>query len=411
MKRPFLVFFISLFLLNITIFPVIPVSKVKDRIEKIGFLTFKSPVDLKYMTGSAFRSYIRDYFKNTYPSTTSEKESKFLYLMGFFKSEKSVNDLRKRVIENNAGGLYDERKKKLLIIIDHMDSDPVYQLILVHELRHALQDQYYNIASLLGDTSDFDDRKLAVTAALEGDAMLLMTQYAEKYTPFPVSPELSISGYNSDAILSFSPVKFSHNLDNLPPVIRYHISMPYIQGLRFVFRIFKKGKWKRVNAILKDPPVSTEQILHPEKYFKHELPVKVDLVYVPKGYPLYHSGTLGEYMLNILLMKENFYKDIASGWGGDTFKLYSKAGSYVMLWKSAWDKEEYCERFFREFRLFTESEFGISYREGNVKGNPFIAGRSEHGFFFIRRISNRIFYVRTNSRKEMNNFINGGYYD
>ena len=52
--------------------------------------------------------------------------------MGFLKSNISLNDLRRRLIENNAGGMYDEQTGKLIIINDHMDSDPVYQLILVH---------------------------------------------------------------------------------------------------------------------------------------------------------------------------------------------------------------------------------------------------------------------------------------
>ncbi|MEN8223683.1 MAG: hypothetical protein ABFR36_10585 [Acidobacteriota bacterium] len=411
MKRPFSAFLLFIFLLYGIVFPVVPVSKVKERIEKTGLLKFKSSVELKYVSGSFFKTYIRDYFDKTYPSEISEKESKFLHLMGFLKSEGSLTKLRKRVIENNAGGLYDERNGKLMIISDHMNSDPVYQLILVHELRHALQDQYYNISKLFGNLSDFDDRKLAVTAALEGDAMLLMTQYAEKYTPFPVSPELSLSGYNSDALLSFSPVKFSHNLDDLPPVIKYHLTMPYIHGLKFVFRVFKKGKWKSVNKILNSPPVSTEQILHPEKYLKGELPAGSEPVYAPEKYELYHSGTLGEYLLNILLMEKNNYKDVASGWGGDTFKLFRKENSYVLIWKSVWDKEEYCERFFKDFRLFKESASGISFRDGNVKGNPFIAGRNEGWYLFIRKFGKTMFFVKTNDRKEMNNFINGGYYD
>jgi len=411
MKRPFFAFLLFSFLLYGILSSAIPVSKVKERIEKVGRLKFKGSVEFRHLSGSSFREYLRDYFEKTYPSGTSEKETGFLYLMGFLKSERSVNNLRRRVIENNAGGLYDEKSGKLMIISDHMNSDPVYQLILVHELRHALQDQHYNISHLLGNRSDFDDRKLAVTAALEGDAMLLMTQYADKFTPFPVSPELSLSGYNSDALLSFSPIKFSHNLNDLPPVIKYHLTMPYINGLKFVFTVFKKGKWKSVNNILKDPPVSSEQILHPEKYLKRELPADSEPVHKPEGYELYHSGTIGEYLLNILLMEKNNYKDVASGWGGDTFKLYKKENSYVLIWKSVWDKEEFCERFYTDFRLFTESAFGISYKSGNIKGNPFVAGRNEGQYLFIRKFGKTMFYMKTNDRKGMNKFINGGYYD
>ncbi len=411
MKRFFLILTLFTILLFEWSFPATSVSKIKERIEKTGKLKFISDIDMQYLSGSDFKRYIRNYFENSYPVKKSEKESRFLSLMGFLKSDISLNNIRKRLIENNAGGMYDEQTGKLMIIKEHMNSDPVYQLILVHEMRHALQDQHFNIAKLFGNLSDFDDRKIAVTAALEGDAMLLMTQYANKHTPFPVSPELSLSGYNSDALLSFSPVKFSYNLDNVPPVIKYHLSMPYIHGLKFTFSVFKKGKWKGVNKILTDPPVSSEQILHPGKYIKRELPLESKPGYSPAGYNLYHSGTIGEYMLNILLMEKNMYKDVASGWGGDTFNLFYKGESYVLVWKSVWDKEEYCERFFTDFRNFTESEFGISYRKGNVKGNPFIAGRNDGQYLFIRKFGEKMIFFKTNNREEMNNFINGGYYD
>ncbi len=411
MKRSFLMLILFVFILSELVSPAVPATKIKERIEKIGTLKFKTDIDMQYLPGNDFKGYIRSYFEKAYPPDMAKKEVKFLSLIGFLKSDLQLNDIRRRLIENNAGGMYDEQTGKLMIINDHMDSDPVYELILVHELRHALQDQYFNISKLFGDLSDFDDRKIAVTAALEGDAMLLMTQYADKHTPFPVSPELSLSGYNSDALLSFSPVKFSHNLDNIPTVIKYHLSMPYIHGLKFTFSVFKKGKWKAVNKILSDPPVSTEQILHPEKYIKRELPLESKPGYTPAGYNLYHSGTIGEYMLNLLLMKKNMYKNVASGWGGDTFNLFYKGESYVLVWKSVWDKEEYCERFFTDFRNFTESEFGISYRKGNVKGNPFVAGRNDGQYLFMRRLGEKMIFFKTNNREAMNNFINGGYYD
>jgi len=390
-----------------------PISKIRERIEKTGKLRYKSDPEVQYMQGDHFRQFIHRYFESAYPAEMAEKEARYLTLMGFLDPGVSLNGIRKRLVMNNAGGMYDEQTGKLMILNEYMHSDPVYRLILVHELRHALQDQHFNIAKLFGNLSDFDDRKIAVTAALEGDAMLLMTRYADKYTPFPVSPELSLSGYNSDALLTFSPVKFSHNLDNVPAAIKHHLSMPYIQGLKFTFSIFKKGKgkWGPVNRILKDPPVSSEQILHPEKYMKKELPADAAPSFVPAGYELYHSGTVGEFMLNILLMKKNRYMDTAAGWGGDTFRLYTKGDSYILIWKSVWDQDEFCSRFYTDFRNFTESRFGVSYRKGNVKGNPFIAGRNQGQYFFLRKFANKMFYFRTNNREEMNTFINGGHYD
>ncbi len=411
MKKLFLAVLIIFLTMN-GLFPSeISVPRVKERIEKIGGIKFKTSFEIDFMSRNKFSAYIGKYFDKTYPADVSKKEGKFLNIMGFLKRGQSLNEIRKRVIKNNAGGLYDENSGKLIIINEFMNSDPVFKLVLVHELRHALQDQHYNISRMFGSLSDFDDRKLAKLAVLEGDAMFVMSRYAKEYTPFPVSPELSTSGYSSDSLLSFSPVKFSHNLDNVPSIIKNNLTMPYVQGLKFMLAVYRRGKWKGINKVLSNPPVSTEQILHPKKYFKGEIPVSVSIVYKPDGYSIFHSGTIGEFMLNILLAGNKELVDKASGWGGDTFNIYINGNSYVLLWKSVWDKKEYCSRFFTDFRNFTEELFSVSYRKGNVKGNPFLAGKSKSGYLFIRKVGKTVFYMKTNNRKEINTFINGGYYD
>ncbi len=411
MKKSIFTIFLFVLIVFLLIPDGVPLSKIKERIEKTGRLKFKGSVDINYLSGAMFRTYIEHYYNKIHPVGLSEKEEFFLRTMGFYYSNKTLDEIRKNVIKNNAGGFYDEKTKKLFVISDHINSDPVYLLVLVHELRHVIQDQYFDLSEMEGELSDFDDRKLAVIAALEGDAMLLMSKYAEKHTPFPVSPELSDSGYNSDALLSFSPIKFSYNLGELPPVIKYHLTMPYMWGLKFTFEAYKKKKWKSVNKILSNLPESTEQILHPKKYFKREKPIRTKIGYVPQGYKVSHSGTIGEYMLNILLMQDDDYKDYASGWGGDTFKMYRKKGNYFFVWESVWDKEEYCSRFYTDYRNFLETGFSVSFKEGNVKGNPFVAGRIDGHFYFLRKLGKSLFYVKTNDRKEINNFINGGYYD
>jgi hypothetical protein len=75
-----------------------------------------------------------------------------------------LRDLRARVLEENIAGFYDERpgKKRLYAVSDDRRLSPSNQLILSHELRHALQDQYVDLHAQLPDAvGDFDDRRLA----------------------------------------------------------------------------------------------------------------------------------------------------------------------------------------------------------------------------------------------------------
>lgn len=389
----------------------VSVSRMKERIEKIGKLKFKDHIEVNYINRDTFNRYINSYYEKEYSDVQFRKDELFLKIMGFVSGKVSLKSLKKRIILNNAGGFYDEKSKKLYALREHGLIDPVYSLIVVHELRHALQDQYFGLTQLLGSLSDFDDRKIALLAALEGDAMLVLSLYAQKFTPFPIPPELSSSGYNSDALLSFSPIKFSYNLGNIPDVLKHQLIMPYVEGMKFVYHILKKKKWKGVNSILKSPPDSSEQILHPEKYLKREIPVDISIGFVPEGYDIYFQGTIGEFFLNVLLMKKGNYKDVAIGWGGDKFKLYKKEKDYYLIWESAWDKEEYSSVFFHNFKRYLERKFEISFKKGNINGSPFYAGKSDTDYIFIRKFREKIFFTKTNDRVEINRFINGGYYD
>src|SRR6185436_4886418 len=84
------------------------------------------------------------------------------------------------ILEDNIVGFYDERpgKKRLYAVSEQRRLTPTNQLILSHELRHALQDQYANLHDMLPDSvGDFDDRRIAFLSVLEGDATLVMERF------------------------------------------------------------------------------------------------------------------------------------------------------------------------------------------------------------------------------------------
>ena len=381
------------------------VLDLKRVVVRIGKLKFKKDVSIKYLNRSQLTSYIEDEIDKEYPEELSEKENLYAELMGFVEKKVDMRKFKKNIVLSNVGGMYNEKTKELYAIDEYRNIDMMNSLIIVHELRHSIQDQYFDLSGILGDFSDFDDRKLAVLSAIEGDATFVMVKFSG------LSPEVLASTYNAEALMSFSPIGNLDSLYNAPGIVKYQVIMPYVDGLKFVHTVFKKKKWKGVNRILSSPPCSSEQILHPEKYLKNEKPIEVDIGYVPDGYELYHSGVIGEFYLNVLLSPPQRYFDMAAGWGGDWFEIYKNPRFFFFLWESVWDKDKYCTSFFSVFRGFLEKKFKVKFRAGSVKGNHFMGGDSDHGYFFIRMIKNKIFYVRSNDRDQINKFINGGYYD
>jgi hypothetical protein len=415
MKKPF--FFVFLFLIlpllvchSFLISQQPTIEDLKKRVEEIGKLKFKTDIPVKYFSKVRMQKYISTRVEEEYPNERAAKDALFIQLMGFSNKELDLKKIRKKIFINNAGGLYNEKTKELFALNDYRTVNMMNAMIIVHELRHALQDAHFNLSEILGQYSDFDDRKLAVLSAVEGDATFVMVIFNN------FDPEVLSSTISSDPLISFSPIGNTAQLYQAPDIVRHQLTMPYIKGLRFVSAVYKKKKWKGVNKILKLPPDSTEQILHPEKYLKREQPIPVAIDYKPDGYNLYHTGVIGEYYLNILLKlksKDN-YIDYAFGWGGDSFNIYKNASFYFLVWKSVWDKETFCSHFYFDFKRFIEKRFQVDFKKGNIKGSLFIAGQSRASgsdYFLIRRIRDRVIYVRSNDRNQMNKFIYGGNYD
>src|SRR4030081_874057 len=80
----------------------------------------------------------------------------------------------------------------------------------------------------------------------------------------------------------------SKELDKAPRALRETLLFPYQQGTDWTRSLYKQAGWDRVSKAFNELPQSTEQILHPEKYFAHEAPVRVTL---PDITSLLSSGT------------------------------------------------------------------------------------------------------------------------
>src|SRR4029450_3657239 len=87
--------------------------------------------------------------------------------------------------------------------------------------------------------------------------------------------------------------------------VRDLLLFPYVEGLGFIYQFRKRRPWAAMSAIYSDPPRSTTQILHPEKYFdRREDPVAVaipDLSRLLPGSHLVSDDDLGEFSLGAVL--------------------------------------------------------------------------------------------------------------
>lgn len=380
-------------------------DELKRSVVAIGRLGFTQDVPVRYLDRGQLQSYIERLFESDYPDELAGREEDFLYLMGFTEGRIALKPLRKKIILENVGGMYNEKTKELLAVEEFRKVDMINGPALAHELRHAVQDQHFHLAALLGDLSDYDDRKLAALAAVEGDATLVMVHQ------LGFDPELVGDAFSPENVLSFSALAGATTLASAPDIVKYQLLMPYLDGMRFSQAIVKRKKWKGLNQVLARKPLSSEQILHPEKYLDREAPQAVFTAYRPARGERVHTGVVGEYYLNVLLKNGPDIADFASGWGGDLFSIYRDGDARLLLWEAQWDTPQDCARFHADFRRFLESRFRVAFQDGANGGRRFIAGSSGAGYFFLLRDGARLFYARSNDRAQINELISGGIYD
>ncbi|HNX98260.1 MAG TPA: hypothetical protein PKK12_11310 [Candidatus Aminicenantes bacterium] len=372
---------------------------LKKTVAALGKLPFKADVPVRYLTRREMEDYLLKLFAADYPAELAGREETFLEWMGF-SGRIDLRKLRRQIILESVGGLYNEKSKELLCLEEYRTVDAVNTMALVHELRHAVLDQYFPLGRLLGEGSDFDDRRLAVLAAIEGDATHLMIAQ----TGF--DPDIIIDSFNPEVLLSLAP-QGSPSFADAPPILRRQLIMPYVAGLKFIHRaIAKKGK--KVLDVFRRPPLSSKQILHPEAYFRDEQPPPVSIVCAPPGFVRYHEGVIGEYYLNTLLAPDAPDADPAQGWCNDRFEILRRGQATLLIWKSLWEDEKTAARVAADFRRAIERQFAVTFAPGTMGGQPFLAARGGAGYFLLKPDGRTIFYVRTDSREEMNRLIAAG---
>lgn len=263
--------------------------------------------------------------------------------------------LREQVV-----GYYDGEQDAIYIVSNAELTALPDQVLYAHEFAHALQDQNFDLAALgVGTTDQFydlDDRSLGLAALVEGDARWTQTRYMEEIlTREEIIVVQQAYGRTSDA-----------RLNAAPRIIREAFLFPTTYGEEFVTALYDEGGLEVVNGAYFTPPVSSEQVLHPERYLAGEQPVPVSLPPLTdtlgSDWRQVYGGTFGEFPLRIYL--ERYLEPEAAilateGWGGDQLAIYQHDGAEtsLMLFSLVWDTPEDAVEFRAAYVTAAEARF------------------------------------------------------
>ncbi|HEX2042373.1 MAG TPA: hypothetical protein VHF24_07005 [Acidimicrobiales bacterium] len=233
-------------------------------------------------------------------------------------------------------GFYDPKTKELVVRDGGGEVDAQTKVTVAHELDHALTDQHFDFGAKTDalDQADRQEEVEAYVALIEGDAKLLEERYAEEYLTEEEQVEY-VLGPLAASEEDLTPIR------RLPPFMLGELYFPYTVGLDFAEDRADDGDFAALNEAFRRPPVSTEQVIHPERYAAGQgwAPPPLPDVAAATSCQAVRRGTLGESTMGLVLdtyLDEAGAKAAANGWNGDTFQTVrcGRALGMVERWEA-----------------------------------------------------------------------------
>ncbi len=290
----------------------------------------------------------------SYRQERADRDVQVFSMLGLLSSGTDLHGLLLGLHANQNYAFYDLARGRLYLVGETEPSSQE-QLVFVHEYVLALQDQLFDLRAQVAAVVEDSDRLLALWALSEGDATLAMELYREAY-----AEELGPARVFTQTVQAvIGPLR------GLPSLVLERVLFPYQAGRAFVDSLYATRGWAGVDEGWGDPPQSTEQILHPER-FPDDAPEVVTLPALTStlgaGWRFQQEDTLGEFMLRqhlSLYLDEEEVDDAATGWGGDRYALYvnSQRGTACLLILLDWDDEEEADEFAEMYQDYAKERY------------------------------------------------------
>ena len=362
------------------------VPEISRQLSEITGLPLRRPVPCSFIDKQQVNAFLKQRLKEeTTPEDIRAEEltlKKFGLVPADFDLAASTVDL----LTEQAAAFYDYHKRKLFLT--GATSGESQDTVLAHELAHALADQNFNLARYIKQGRKSDDGSTARLSVMEGQATWLMSEYTARHLGQTLvgnqALAATMAGMTDSGAGEF-PV-----FQKAPLYLRRSLVFPYTEGMVFQSAVLERDHQRGFAEVFTDAPVSTQQILHPEKYFAKVKPTEPALpnAQLPRGYKGLVSGELGELEHGVLLeqyMGKPEAQEIAPHWRGCRFELREnkKLARVVLLYAVEWDNEASAASYFALYRQVLAKKW--KHMTVDAETADRIAGAGDDGRFELRR--------------------------
>jgi hypothetical protein len=227
---------------------------------------------------------------------------------------------------------------------------------------HSLQFQKDNLSPDNWDSGANSDIASAKQAIVEGEAEFVEETWQKRY--FSVEDQIdyykqSLGGLNLDQL-------------RIPTFLERELYFPYLEGRAFIAYLSGEGGWAAVDNAFRNPPASTEMILHPEKYLENDEPDALDKPILADslsaGWREVRDDAMGEFSTDLILaarVDAPQASQAAAGWGGDRFVVWRNDSplSLAVVWHTRWDTQADADEFASALRQYDGGRFGEAVTE------------------------------------------------
>ncbi|MGH2381806.1 MAG: hypothetical protein ACRDG7_11370 [Candidatus Limnocylindria bacterium] len=283
-------------------------------------------------------------FHEEYPLEERERDNIALRALGLLAPDQDIAELQLELLGDQVLGFYDDVEKRMVVVSD-AGLDVEARITYAHEYTHALQDAAFGLDSLETDAAGEDDRGLARTALIEGDATVTMLSWMLQHL-------------SQGEILEYFETVEIPDTSAIPSWMVAQLAFPYDAGLTWSTALAGgdplNPEFAEIDAAYDEPPESTEQIIDLEAWESRETP---DAVQVPDlaaalgdGWDEVDATPVGQATINIML--EYFGVSLADaqeasdGWGGDRAVIVTGPDdAFAVAWRLAWDSPTDADEF------------------------------------------------------------------
>ena len=328
-------------------------AEIEEQVIAIRGLPAADIGPAEIITRAELADELQQLFEEDYPPEEQRRDNLALRALGLLEADQDVAELQLELLGDSVLGFYDDNEKRMVVVSD-AGLDVEARVTYAHEYTHALQDAAFGPDALQTDAPGQDDRGLARVALLEGDATVTMLAWMFRH----LEPE-ELQEYLFGAEIP--------DTSAIPSWMVAQLSFPYTDGVFWAQGLAgadpTSPDFTAIDAAYDNPPESTEQIVHLDKWEALEAPQAIEVPDLAaafgEGWEEVEETPVGEATIEIMLVhfgvSAGGAEDAAAGWGGDRAVIVSGPDdAFAVAWRLAWDSAADAAAFVEAYEIVVD---------------------------------------------------------